>query len=232
MLKILYQDPFLVAIDKPSGLLVHPTEIAKDKLTCMNMLRNQLKRWVYPIHRLDRGTSGVLLFGLSSQDAAKMAKLFSSRDLQKTYLAIVRGYTPEEGSIEKGVREDDIRAEVDAVTLFRTLKKIELPFKVSRYDTTRYSLVELRPQTGRQHQLRKHLEHLRHPIIGDVTYGDGEHNRFFRSQFKIRRLLLHSFSLEFQHPEGGAQIKIKAPLPEEFQTLAKNFNWDLAEYES
>lgn len=227
-LDIVYQDDYLAVINKPSGLLVHRSRIASDaKEFAMQMLRDQIGQHVYPVHRLDRPTSGILIFALSSEIATKMSESFANNQVKKQYQAVVRGYLPDSGTIDYPLKEEldkiaDAQAKQDkeaqhAVTHFRCLKQVELPFKVSKkHDTTRYSLVELTPETGRKHQLRRHMAHLRHPIVGDTNHGDGRHNRFFREQFNSHRLLLAAIGIEFTHPVTTETIALTVPLPAEF----------------
>lgn len=228
-LDILYQDDYLVAIDKPAGLLVHRSWLAREaREFAMQMLRDQLGRHVYPVHRLDRPTSGILLFALDPDSAHRMNQLFADRKVSKLYHAVVRGYVAEHGQInypltEKLDRIADKYAREDkpaqiAVTDYLMLRQIELPFAVSKqHSTTRYSLVQLSPKTGRKHQLRRHLAHIDHPIIGDTTHGDGRHNRFFREHFDCHRLLLAATGLDFKHPISEKEVNIRLKLPEEFR---------------
>ena len=232
ILPILYQDKFLVAIDKPNGLLVHRSKIDRHETRfAMQILRNQIGQHVYPVHRLDKPTSGVLLFALSPEVATQLTKLFTEKQIQKTYVAIVRGYIPEEGKIESSLKDktDKMMSEASsekiqtAITNYQRIGTVELPYAVGRYPQSRYSLVKLIPETGRRHQLRKHLKSLFHPIIGDVNYGDGKHNRFFRDQFQCNQLLLSAMELQFHHPITNQKMKISAPLPEKFRELATMF---------
>lgn len=235
-LKILYQDNELVAIDKPSGLLVHKTYLArKEKHFAMQMLRDQLGQYVYPVHRLDRPTSGVLLFALSSEAARLMSDIFVGRQIQKGYLAITRGHLTGTDVLDYPLKEeldkvadkfaDQDKEPQEAVTHWQGLATTELPFAVGRYPTSRYSLVAMAPQTGRKHQLRRHMAHLRHPIVGDTTHGDGVHNRFFRDHFECNRLLLHAGQLTFPHPVTGELVDIHAPLDEQFSGLCEAMGW-------
>lgn len=230
MLEILYQDKECIAVHKPSGLLVHRTNLVPgEKAAALQILRNQIRQRVFPVHRLDRSASGVLLFALSSEIAAELGASFSNQSIQKTYLALVRGVPPDRVVVDKALPEeldpisDDRAAAVKpaqtAVTALERLESVEIPFAVDRYPTSRYSLVRAMPQTGRKHQIRRHLKHLRHPIIGDANYGVGRHNRFFAEHFKIRRLLLHCFELRFAHPSRGKLLSIQAPLDPEFSNL-------------
>lgn len=228
-LPLLYQDDWLVAVNKPAGLLVHRSRIASEaRQFALQMLRDQLGRHVYPVHRLDRPTSGILLFALDKVSAKAMGELFAQRSVSKMYHAVVRGFVEQHGQIDYPLKEEldavaDKFARIDkeaqsAVTDFLTLQKVELPFAVSKkHATSRYSLLQLSPKTGRKHQLRRHLAHIRHPIIGDTTHGDGRQNRFFRDHFNCHRLLLAATGLDFTHPVNGEQVNISIPVPEEFQ---------------
>lgn len=226
-LPIIYQDEHLVVIDKPSGLLVHRSRLASDaKVFAMQLLRDQLGQHVFPLHRLDRPTSGLLVFALDSDTARLVNEQWAQRTVEKTYHAVVRGYVDDSGIIDyplkeeldkiadKDARED--KAAQQAITEYRCLKRVELPFKVSKkHDTSRYSLLELIPKTGRKHQLRRHMSHIRHPIIGDSRHGEGRHNRFFRDQFGCDRLLLAATQIRFQHPHSGETLDLSIDIPDE-----------------
>ena len=231
MLDILYHDDCLVAINKPSGLLVHRSPIDRHETRfAMQLTRDQIGQRVYPVHRLDKPTSGVLLFALDSHTARLMTAQFTAGQVQKTYLAVVRGYLPDSGVIDYPLVEAlDALADADAdpdkpaqaaITHYRRLATTELPFAVGRYPTARYSLAELQPKTGRKHQLRRHLKHIFHPIVGDTTHGDGKQNAFFRQQLDCHRLLLHAQQLQVTHPYQAQQcIHLKALLPNDIQDL-------------
>lgn len=229
MLDILYQDDHLVAINKPSGLLVHRSPIdASETRFAIQLTRDQIGQRVYPAHRLDKPTSGVLLFALNSETAGVLGEQFRNRSVTKTYLAVVRGHAEAEGHIDHALREqldkvagmaadsEPVKEAKEALTDYRCLLQTELPYPVGRYPTARYSLVELKPKTGRKHQLRRHMKHIFHPIVGDTTHGDGRHNQFFREHYKCHRLLLHARSLQVVHPHTGEMLTIYAPLPEDF----------------
>ena len=224
-LDILYQDDHLVAINKPSGVFVHPTDLDRRAKSCMPVLRDQLGQWVYPAHRLDRGTSGVVLFALSSEMAHEITGQFEGRKVKKEYLALVRGYLPESGVVDHAYCPPDVSEPVDAVTEFECRATCELPFAVGPYKTARYSLMKAIPKTGRQHQIRRHCAHIRHPIVGDQSYGDGKHNRFFKSHFGISRLLLMATRLSFCHPEHGGLMTIDEAIPGRIQDLFEQFGW-------
>ena len=234
--KLVYRDEFLVAIDKPSGLLVHRSPIDRHETRfALQMVRNQIGQHVFPVHRLDKPTSGVLLFGLSSDIARHLSAQFAAGTVHKEYLAVVRGHCPENGVIDYALKEqlDKIadkhsrkdKPAQDAVTHFRRLATVEVPFTVDRYPTSRYSLVELRPETGRKHQLRRHMKHIGYPMIGDAKHGKGVHNRFFQRQYNCARLLLVCTGLEFSHPVSGAPVTLRAQLDAPFQRVITAFGW-------
>ncbi len=195
-LPIIYQDKYLVAINKPSGLLVHRSMIDRHETRfAMQMVRDQIGQRVYPLHRLDKPTSGVLLFALSPEVAKLAGEQFQQHSVSKSYLAIVRGVTDEKGLIDHALREQldkitDRKAQKDkpaqdAITHYRRLADIELPVCIDRYPTSRYSLLQLTPETGRKHQIRRHLKHISHPIIGDAKHGKGKHNRYFARHLAV-----------------------------------------------
>ena len=236
-LEIIYQDKYLIAINKPSGLLVHKSPIDKHETRfALQELRDQISKYVYPIHRLDKPTSGVLLFGLSKEIAQDMSFLFRSSEVTKEYLAIVRGYTPEELLIDYPLKQmldtrqqkkqGITKEEQDAQTEFLRLATVELPYAVSRYPVARYSLVKLLPKTGRKHQLRRHMKHIFHPIVGDTKHGRGEHNNLFREKYALNRLLLHSHRMMFIHPISKQKIVINAKLDHTFNMLFQSFGWE------
>jgi tRNA pseudouridine65 synthase len=232
-LAILYRDPWLVAIDKPSGLLVHRTVIdANERRFAVQLLRDQIGQRVYPVHRLDKGTSGVLLFALDPSTARAVAGQFAAGATRKRYLAIVRGWPPEQGLVDRalgGVEDDALPTPGptlrSARTCFRRLATVELPVPIDRYPAARYALVELEPLSGRRHQLRRHLAGLSHPIVGDSTYGSGRHNRLFRERFGCARLLLASTSLEFTHPADERRVRVEAPLGDDFARVVQQLGW-------
>ena len=235
MLPILYRDERIVIVNKPSGLLVHRSPIDRhERRFAMQMLRDQLGRRVYPAHRLDKGTSGALAFALDREMAAALGAAFAGREVVKIYLAIVRGWPWQTGVIdhELAAVQDEYALPAEPVaraarTAYRRLATVELPLRVDRYPSSRYALVELHPETGRRHQLRRHLAHLSHPIIGDSTYGKGRHNRLFADHFGVRRLMLACTGLEFRHPASGEQLRVRAAPGDEFDSLAARFGWTL-----
>lgn len=226
-LDILYRDRHLIAVDKPPGLLVHRTRIADTDDFVLQRLRRQIGRRVYTAHRLDRPTSGVLVLGLDPDAGRRLSMLFEARQVRKRYLAIVRGYTEEHGEIDDGLQNGPHLPVREAVTRYRRVARVELPFAVGRYPTSRYSLLEVEPLSGRYHQIRRHFHHIHHPLIGDTTHGEGRHNRFFRQHFGINRLLLHARSLSFAHPYTGHAISIDATPDQQWQSLLHALGWAL-----
>ncbi len=236
MLPILFQDNEIVVVNKASGLLVHRSALDKHAHEfAVQMVRDQLGRKVFPVHRLDRPTSGALVFAFSSSSARKLSLEFSEGRVVKTYLAVVRGNPPQEITIDYPLKEEldaiaDSQARIDkprqeAVTRISTITNVEFPVSVDKFPTSRYSLVKAQPKTGRQHQIRKHLQHIGHPIIGDVNYGSGKHNRFFRETFKVNRLLLACTEISFLHPTENKMSTVQAPLATDFRELIEKLGW-------
>jgi tRNA pseudouridine65 synthase len=226
-LEILFRDEHFVAVNKTAGLLVHRSDLDRHETEfALQMVRDQTGCRVYPVHRLDRPTSGVLLFALSPEAARRAGEAFESDMVRKTYLAVVRGVAEEGAVIDYPLQELPERFEAkrknenletrEAVTAFRRLATVELPFAVGKFPTARYSLLEVRPRSGRRHQIRRHLKHVFHPIIGDTTYGEGRHNRLFRDELGCSRMLLHAEELSFFHPWSGDTVVITASLDEAF----------------
>ncbi len=235
-LAIIYRDQYLVAINKPSGLLVHRSMIDRHETRfALQLLRDQLGQHVYPIHRLDKPTSGVLIFALSADIARQLSRYFHDKVVSKTYWAVVRGYTPEAGTIDHPLKEkldkiSDKKSRLDkpaqeAISHYQRLATIELPYCVDRYPQSRYSLVQVKPETGRKHQIRRHLKHLGHPIIGDAKHGKGIHNRFFQQQFNCHRLLLACTEMCLPHPVSQQPLRLQAGLDASMTALLQRFNW-------
>ncbi|WP_318516214.1 tRNA pseudouridine(65) synthase TruC [Photobacterium leiognathi] len=235
-LEILYRDEYLIAVNKPAGMLVHRSWLdSHETVFVMQTLRDQIGQHVFPLHRLDRPTSGVLLFGLSSEIAAEMMPMFAGRDMYKTYHAVVRGWIKEAAVLDYPLKVEldkiaDKNASEEkeaqpAVTAYEPLATVETDIAVGRYSTSRYCLVEMKPETGRKHQLRRHMHHLSHHIIGDVNHGDGRHNRMFREHYDCHRLMLHASRLQFAHPITGEPIDIRADIDETWQRVMSAFNW-------
>ncbi|WP_269523818.1 pseudouridine synthase [Coraliomargarita parva] len=226
---ILYQDADYVAINKPAGLLVHRTGLASDASEfALQWLSGHLGQKVFPCHRLDRPTSGVLLFALHLDALRAMEEQFRGQTVRKSYLAVVRGWTEGSGQIDSPLRSEENPDKVqDACTRYERLARSELMEPVGRYSSARFSLLELKPQTGRKHQLRRHMAHIRHPILGDTRHGDGTQNRFARARLACPRLLLHAGELTFSHPKGGQSVQIHAPLPDAFAQVLDALGWGI-----
>ncbi|MCZ4303639.1 pseudouridine synthase [Zoogloeaceae bacterium G21618-S1] len=235
-LEILYRDDTLVAIHKPAGLLVHRTALDRHETRfAVQLLRDQIGQHVWPAHRLDRGTSGVLVFALDADTAGRIGRQFEAQTVAKRYVAVVRGHPSESGLIDHPLskqRDDrewvDPRAQSapqDARTVYRRLATIELPIAVDPYPNSRYALLEVQPETGRKHQIRRHLKHIAHPIIGDATYGKGQHNRMFAEHFGSQRLLLASTDLWLDHPHSGERLHLRASPADDFMALLTQFGW-------
>jgi tRNA pseudouridine65 synthase len=224
MISVIFEDSHYIAIDKPPGFHVHPPENSQWKvpreLICLYWVRNYLNSYVYPIHRLDAATGGVLLFGKQSEAAGRVQLLLQNQEVEKKYMAVARGYCPDEGQIDKPLLSDSSDLMQESLTLYKTLARVELPFAVGKkHSSSRYSLMEVEPKTGRYHQIRRHFNSLSHPLIGDIKHGDSHHNRFFRQELAIPGLLLHSFSLSFAHPYTNVDIKIEIQWSERWQKV-------------
>lgn len=278
VLNILYQDEFMVAVDKPAGLFVHRSYMDRDEVYfALQLVRDQVGQYVYPVHRLDRPTSGVLLFALTKEVATKLSEAFANKSCQeefesdtelegdtqtaqqdqldqverltidknidgsnlamvKTYYALARGHLVVSADLidhplkekldklgDKNVSRD--KPAQSAQSYYQVKQQASLPIKVGKFDSVRYSLIQVRPITGRRHQIRRHLAHLRHPIIGDINYGDNKQNPFFIEHFGFKRLMLIAKSLEFNHPISNERIKISAPFDEQWQQVFDTCQW-------
>ena len=233
---ILYEDPDLVAIHKPAGFHVHPPEdgsFIPDGVNTLRLLKAQIGRYLYPVHRLDRGTSGVLVFALSPEAARGLKESFDAGRVEKTYYAVVRGWTPEGGRIDSPLREKPSRRPrlapggteplpgtpsappanepAPALTLYTRMATLELPVALGPHGTSRYSLLQVFPRTGRWHQIRRHLARENHPIVGDAQHGDRVHNRHFQTEMRMGALLLTAHAVSFPHPGSGQVMRVTAP---------------------
>jgi tRNA pseudouridine65 synthase len=233
VIPILYQDDDIIAVHKPEGLLVHKSEIDKHETQfLLQQLRDQIGQKVYPVHRLDKPTSGIIVFGLNTNSQRALSLQFENNKVEKHYLALVRGHTRDQGSIRHPLKEKAVfksqnkehLATKDAVTHYRTLQQFELPVAIDKYPTSRYSLVLVAPETGRRQQIRRHMKHIAHPIIGDTSYGKTTHNQYFRTQLNCRRLLLHATRLTFCHPVGQQILSLECPLDSVFEQTIELLN--------
>lgn len=228
---ILFEDEFLVAIHKPNGLLVHRSSIARDaEEFALQMLRDQIDHKVFPTHRLDRKTSGVLLFAKDEETNRKMQQQFMEQEVHKRYLAIVRGYTDDSGTIDYALKRDDGKVQ-EAVTHYETLERTEIALPFGGHQTSRYSLVSVKPETGRMHQIRKHFAHIFHPIIGDRPHGCNKQNKLFLERFNMNRLMLHALDLSFIHPVDSTEISIHSPLQEEFRRMLTELEFSISGFQ-
>lgn len=219
MLEIIYQDENLIAINKPHGLLVHQSSIARDATEfALQLLRDQVGKHVSPVHRLDRKTSGILLFAFDKVSEIAMHQQFMNTETDKKYLAILRGFTPDAMDIDYPLAKENGTMQ-DAFTSFSTLQRAEVAVAFGKHQTSRYSLVEATPKTGRMHQLRRHFSHILHPIIGDRTHGCNKQNKFFKDQWDMTTMLLHASELAFTHPITKEKIHLKAGLHDEFKRV-------------
>jgi tRNA pseudouridine65 synthase len=235
-LRLLYLDAFLVAVHKPAGLLVHRSRIdSRETRFALQRVRDQLGQHVYPVHRLDKPTSGVLLLARDPDTARRLTAQFTAGEVHKSYRAVVRGHPAPSGVIDYALREqpdaltdaraDPHKAPQPAITHYQRLATVELPTAVGRYPSARYALVQVQPRTGRKHQIRRHLKHIFHPIIGDTTHGDGRHNRFFRERFGNRRLLLEATALRLTHPHTGVALSITTSPAPDMQRILEALGW-------
>lgn len=219
-LRVLYRDDWLLVVHKPAGLLVHRSPIDKHETEFALQYARALNggSHVYPVHRLDRPTSGVLVFAKDPETARRLGLSLMAGAVHKTYKAMVRGWPAASGVIDHPLREEpeDRRLKHqeqplrDARTRFRTLATTEIPVTIEKYPSSRYAVVELFPETGRKHQLRRHMKHINHPIIGDANHGRGRHNRYFAERFGQGRLMLAATGIEFAHPTSGEPVVIEA----------------------
>lgn len=224
----IYVDEHLVAIDKPPGLLVHRTQLAAgEDVAALQLLRDQLGRPVWPVHRLDRGTSGVLVFALSPEVASLLGALFEGGQMHKRYLALVRGWPGAEAGVVDHplARDPELPSAgqplLQAQTRWRVLERLEWPFGTDpRFATTRVALMEAEPLQGRRHQIRRHLKHIAHPILGDATHGKGPLNRAVATHLGLQRLWLHARQLQLTHPVTGAALDLQAPLAPHWPAVA------------
>jgi len=231
-LQLIHRDDHLLAVHKPAGLLVHRSPIDRHETEFALQYARELNdgEHVYPVHRLDRPTSGLLLFARDPDTASALGQALMAGEVRKTYLAMVRGWTPESGLIDEPLRDKAIdrcdsseQVMREARTRYRCLAVTEIPVAIEGYASSRYSLVELQPETGRQHQLRRHLQHISHPIIGDTNYGRTRHNHYFAERFGGSRLMLAATALSFRHPATGEAMTLTAEPEESFRRVLSIF---------
>ncbi len=233
--EIVYQDRDLVVIDKPWGFHVHSPEnqsvwVPRNKI-CLPLLRAQMGQYVYPVHRLDVATTGLLVWALNPESASQLGRQFQSQTVRKRYEAIVRGWTKDEFSIDLPLESDPDEdgtgkvTTVAALTHCRKIRQVEFAEAVGKkFTTARYSWLSVKPETGRYHQIRRHLNRISHPILGDTDHGDSHHNRFFRERLAQRGLCLRAFEIEFKHPRTGETLHLTARANRKWQRLRKIFD--------
>ncbi len=220
-LEILFEDEWLVAINKPHNLLVHRTQISEEKEHfALQILKEQLGIWLTPCHRLDRKTSGILLFAKNKEAGKLLMKMFENHEFEKEYITLVRGFIADEGEINKPLAKENGSLQ-DAFTRFKRLESFAIPVEVSRYPTSRYSLVQVMPTTGRMHQIRRHMASMRHYVIGDKVHGERHHNKMFEEKFGLNTMLLHANKLAFTHPCTQEKIELAAEMQKEFKRILK-----------
>lgn len=228
---VLYRDNELLCVNKPAGVPVHGSRILEDlPETLLSMVRKQEGTVVHAAHRLDRPVSGAIILTGNRQMLTQLGHEFENRRVRKCYLAVVRGWPGSGGTISHPLRpprDERKNGSVarEAVTRYQRIARAEVPLPVHPYPASRYSLLALYPETGRRHQLRRHMKHISHHLIGDTSYGRGEHNCLFREEFSCHRLLLHAWSLEFRHPANSEPVRIRAPLDKEFSGVIDAFGW-------
>lgn len=227
---IVFEDETLLAVNKPAGLLVHRSKIAAAENDCLlDRLRARTESNLFLIHRLDRATSGVVLLAKSRDVAGALGKQFMERHVDKRYLAVVRGWPDNEGTIDSPLPDvRDTSPRKPAVTTWRMLATCTVPIALGKYPEQRYALVEASPQTGRYRQIRKHFHHISHHIVGDTSHGRGDHNRLWRMHFGMHRLLLHAWKLTLRHPVDGSTLELAAPLDETWRRTVERFGWQNA----
>jgi tRNA pseudouridine65 synthase len=222
--EILHREDGFIAINKPAGYHVHNPEDPRHKvsrdLVIMNNLRDQIGQYVYPVHRIDVGTDGVLLFALNKANASNLCQQFQDGSVRKTYFALVRGWAEDSGTIDVPLELDSTNELVHAVTTYRTHTRVEMPFAIGkRHKSARFSLVEAHPQTGRYHQVRRHMARLSHPLVGDREHGDTHQNKYFREVLGHPGLWLKAKSANFRNPESGARVHVESKWSERWLAL-------------
>ena len=227
-LEIIFEDEYILCVHKPNNVLVHHAfhsrNVAEED-SLLQLIKNELGIKVYPIHRLDRKTSGIILLAKETHFVSKFQELFTNNEINKTYYGIVRGFSPETKTIDSPVKGRDANVHKEALTHLKTLEKVTLNIPVKPYDSSRYSLVELSPKTGRMHQLRVHSNKISHPLIGDPKYGDKNHDLMFEENFGWKNMFLHAGKLDFKHPFTTEKLTLKATFPKDWVTLFEEFSW-------
>lgn len=228
-LHIIFEDDYLICVYKPNNMLVHHARHSRnvsDETSLLQLILEEKGLKVYPIHRLDRKTSGIILLAKETQFVSKFQELFTNNEIQKIYYGIVRGFSPDTKIIDSPVKGRDAKVHKEAVTHLRTLAQVTLNIPVKPYDFSRYSFVEFSPKTGRMHQLRIHSKKINHPLIGDAKYGDKNHDVMFNENFGWKNMFLHAGKLEFTHPFTAENLVLKAAFPKDWVASFTEFKWE------
>lgn len=226
-LEILYLDDHIVAVNKPAGMIVHRNEYTQEEFeNLLNLLSRQLKSYLYPVHRLDRATAGVMVFALTKEASNGLMKAFSEKKIQKEYLTIVRGLAEPEGVITRELRKKPTQKFQKAETHFWTLAQRELPISLGEFETVRYSLLKVLPLTGRRHQIRRHLSYEHHPILGDKKHGHSKHNKLWLEELKLPGLMLQAYKLDFDHPISKERVALQAAVAPHIKSAIEYMNWE------
>lgn len=227
-LENIFEDDYLLCVNKPNNVLVHHAYHSRnvaDEASLLQLIESQTGLKTYPIHRLDRKTSGIILLSKQKEYVSKFQALFTNNQIQKIYFGVVRGFSSDKKTIDSPVKGRDANVHKDALTELETLEKITLDIPVKPYDSSRYSLVKLLPKTGRMHQLRVHMNKISNPLIGDAKYGDKNHDVMFDTNFGWKNLFLHAGKLEFMHPFTSEKLILKATFPKDWISLFDDFSW-------
>jgi len=225
---VIFEDKYILCVSKPNNKVVHHAHHSRnvaEEVSLLQAIESERGFKTYPIHRLDRKTSGIILLAKEKEYVSKFQELFNANTIQKTYFGLVRGFSPESKTIDSPVKGRDAKVHKEALTQLKTLANITLEIPVKPYDSSRYSLVELTPKTGRMHQLRVHTNKISHPLIGDPKYGDKNHNLMFEANFNCKNLFLHAGKLEFIHPFNEEKLLLIADFPKDWSTIFTAFNW-------
>ncbi len=231
-LHVLFEDEWLIAVEKPADMFVHRSAADRSETVfLLQIVRDYLGEFVYPVHRLDRATSGIVIFAKSSAVAALLSQMFANREVSKTYRALVRGHCEPHGVIATPLisargrnkpKGHPFREPQEANTEFECLQRYDIPMVSDRYPTTRCSLVNAKPTTGRYHQIRRHFNYISHPVIGDSSHGDTRQNRFYKKQFACDRLMLAAVAIELEHPIRQQRVRISCPPESAFAAVLQN----------
>ncbi len=227
-IQVIFEDKYVLCVSKPNNMVVHHAKHSRnvaDETSLLQFIFDEKGLRTYPIHRLDRKTSGIILLAKQKEFVSNFQELFTNNQIQKSYFGILRGFSPESKIIDSPVKGRDANVHKEALTYLKTLAQITLTIPVKPYHTSRYSLVKLSPKTGRMHQLRVHMNKISHPLIGDPKYGDKNHNTMFETNFNCKNLFLHAGQLEFTHPFTDKQLNLKSSFPKDWLLIFGRFSW-------